>query len=79
MRLVPKQLRRTDFPGSVPYFGGRLTPWVIAGINKPAPGGSVDATELRVQLADALTFLSAHGVMTEPEHDAIAARIDGVR
>ena len=79
MRMVPKQLRRTDFPGKVPYYGGRLTPWVIAGMNQQGAQAQVDPAQLRVALADALTFLSGHGVMTEQEHDAIAARIDGVR
>ena len=32
MRLVPRQLRRSDFPSSVPYYGGRLTPQVIEGM-----------------------------------------------
>jgi hypothetical protein len=37
MRLVPRQLRKTTFPSSVPYYGGRLTPQVIAGLGKEAP------------------------------------------
>jgi hypothetical protein len=77
MRLVPKQLRRSDFPGSVPYYGGRLTPWYINGLTSQPT--APDPAQLRVQLADALTFLSGHEVITEQEHDAVASRIDAVR
>lgn len=37
MRLVPRQLRRSDFPSSVPYYGGRLTPNVIRGLGHQTP------------------------------------------
>src|SRR4051812_37468051 len=37
MILVPRQLRRSDFPSSVPYYGGRLTPQTIAGIERRPP------------------------------------------
>ena len=78
MRLVPKQLRRKNFPGSVPYSGGRLTPQFIAGLGQQqAAAPPPPSAELRSQLAGALQFLAANSVMTEQEHDAIAARIEG--
>jgi hypothetical protein len=39
MIRVPRQLRRSDFPSSVPYYGGRLTPQVIAGMERRPPSG----------------------------------------
>ena len=77
MRLVPKQLRRKNFPGSVPYYGGRLTPQFITGLGQQAAATPPHSAELRAQLTGALQFLAAHSVMTEQEHDAIAARIAG--
>jgi hypothetical protein len=72
MRLVPRQLRRKDFRGSVPYHGGRLTPPVIAGIGKqPAT-----PDEVRAQLMAAVQTLLAHSMLTQQEHEDILRRID---
>ena len=74
MRLVPRQLRRSDFPSSVPYYGGRLTPWVISGIGKQ----SATPQEVRAQLMGAVQVLLAHSMLTQQEHEDIVARIDGL-
>jgi Short C-terminal domain len=83
MFLVPRQLRRSDFPSSVPYYGGRLTPRVIAGL-KPPPPSSAPGTPLPPpappdhshQLAT-LDELRAQGVLTEAEYDQIRQRVLG--
>jgi hypothetical protein len=77
MRLVPRQLRRSDFPSSVPYYGGRLTPGVIAGLEArptpdPAPA-SVDAES--AGLLEPLTRLRDRGVLSEDEYQSIRQRI----
>ena len=88
MRLVPRQLRRADFPSTVPYYGGRLTPGVIAGLGqRPSPPASqpapmpvaaqplpdADATRLLV----ALTDLRDHHVLTQDEYARFRGRIVG--
>jgi hypothetical protein len=75
MRLVPRQLRRSDFPGSVPYYGGRLTPQVIAGLNTPAAPAARPA-EVHDQLMGAVQVLLAHGMLTRQEHIDIVGRIE---
>jgi hypothetical protein len=76
MRLVPRQLRRSDFPGSVPYYGGRLTPQVIAGLNtSAAPAGR--PADVQAQLMGAVQVLLAHGMLTRQEHIDIVGRIEG--
>ena len=77
MRLVPRQLRRSDFPGSVPYYGGRLTPQVIAGLSSPAPG--TRPAEVHAQLLGAVQVLLDHGMLTRQEHVDIVGRIEGGR
>jgi hypothetical protein len=84
MILVPRQLRRTDFPGSVPYYGGRLTPQVIAGLRRPpapppdTPAAGADGPEpdLARQL-EALADLRAQGVLTADEYDTLRGRLLG--
>jgi hypothetical protein len=78
MRLVPRQLRRSDFPGSVPYYGGRLTPQVIAGLGSPVASAAQPA-EVHAQLLAAVEVLLAHGMLTRQEHVDIVGRIEGVR
>lgn len=85
MRLVPRQLRKTTFPGSVPYYGGRLTPQVIAGLGQqPAPpptrtpaagrAAAPPQTDQERQLA-ALARLRAQGVLTDEEHETYRRRV----
>jgi hypothetical protein len=83
MILVPRQLRRTDFPSSVPYYGGRLTPQVIAGISprpaapsSAADGAVVPERDVARQLT-ALADLRAHGVVTDDEYEALRVRLLG--
>jgi hypothetical protein len=86
MILVPRQLRRSDFPSSVPYYGGRLTPGHIQGLQArpelrpplpppaPAPAPAApDPAQSRATLDD----LRASGVVTDAEYDEIRRRIDG--
>jgi len=40
MLLVPRQLKRHGMTGAVPYYGGRLTPAHIYGIQNSARRGS---------------------------------------
>lgn len=86
MRLVPRQLRRSDFPSSVPYYGGRLTPDVIAGIRPstapPAPPATPMPTGPRPLPAArpsgslaALEELRTLGLLTDAEYRTIRQRI----
>jgi Short C-terminal domain len=82
MILVPRQLRRSDFPSSVPYYGGRLTPQVIAGLGRrptpsPAPvaGGESASEQDRSRQLAALDELRAQGVVTEGEYEEIRRRL----
>jgi hypothetical protein len=70
MFLAPRQLRRSDFPSSLPYYGGRLTPQVIASLRHPL---SPDRSR---QLAT-LDELHAQGVVTDGEYEEIRRRIVG--
>ena len=80
MRLVPRQLRRSDFPSSVPYYGGRLTPWVIAGIDEraqaPGPQPAQDPGPQRAAALAAVQTLLDLTLLTEQEHRDIAGRIE---
>jgi hypothetical protein len=76
VRLVPKRLRKSTFPSRVPYYGGRLTPEHIAGLEpRHPPAAPVSADHDRTRLLAALGELHAAGVVTEPEHTEIAKRI----
>jgi hypothetical protein len=84
MILVPRQLRRSDFPSSVPYYGGRLTPRMIAGIERggagrPAPpGGGAPVSDVdRARKLATLDDLRADGVVTDDEYDDLRHRIVG--
>ena len=72
MRLVPRQLRRTNFKGSVPYYGGRLTPQVIGGIHQQAASGA----DVKAPLLAAVQTLLDHQMLTQQEHEDILRRID---
>jgi hypothetical protein len=82
--FVPRQLRRSDFPSSVPFYGGRLTPQVISGLQRPvAPGpppaasGSQASDADRVRRLATLDDLRAEGIVTEGEYGQIRQRILG--
>jgi hypothetical protein len=83
MIMVPRQLRRSDFPSSVPYYGGRLTPQMIAGLQSrpaprpaPSPLPPPSAPDRSRQLAT-LDELRAEGVLSEAEYDDMRQRILG--
>jgi hypothetical protein len=84
MIMVPRQLRRSDFPSSVPYYGGRLTPQVIAGLQPrppPTPPPAVDSVppseQDRSRQLAALADLRDKGVLTEGEYEEIRRRLVG--
>jgi hypothetical protein len=83
MIMVPRQLRRSDFPSSVPYYGGRLTPQVIAGLQtRPAPPPAPaplppPAEPDRTRQLATLDELRAQGVLSETEYDDLRQRILG--
>ena len=84
MRLVPRQLRRSDFPSSVPYYGGRLTPQVIQGMKPnserrhPPPPPAVPAPpDPAVQQLALLEDLRVNGYVTPNEYEEIRRRIVG--
>src|SRR5947199_3896322 len=78
MLLAPRQLQRHGMTGSVPYYGGRLTPAHIYGIEQSArqnarpPAAPPPPAPLRNQrnpqaVLDALTYLRDTGVITPRE------------
>ena len=84
MRLVPRQLRRSDFPSSVPYYGGRLTPQVIQGMKtygergRPHPPPPAPAPpDPAVQQLASLQDLRVKGYLTPNEYEEIRRRIVG--
>jgi hypothetical protein len=83
MIMVPRQLRRSDFPSSVPYYGGRLTPQTIAGLQprpapRPAPSPLPPPPEPdRARQLATLDELRAQGVLSEAEYDDLRQRISG--
>ena len=83
MIMVPRQLRRSDFPSSVPYYGGRLTPQMIAGL-QPRPAPRPAASPLpppsepdRARQLATLDELRAQEVLSETEYDDLRQRVLG--
>lgn len=86
MLLAPRQLQRHGMTGAVPYYGGRLTPAHIHGIQQRARQNAASAAPpppppapLRNQrtpngVRDALTYLRDTGVITPREFDDLRAR-----
>jgi hypothetical protein len=78
MIMVPRQVQRSDFRSSVPYYGGRLTPAVIAGLGRPAPGTPLPPPPppdpRPRQLA---TLEQLRGLLTDDEYTTIRERIVG--
>jgi len=83
MFLVPRQLRRSDFPSSVPYYGGRMTPAQIAALQSrpappppPPPPASASPEEAAQRLA-MLDQLRTDGVVSDDEYEELRGRIAG--
>jgi hypothetical protein len=90
MILVPRQLRRSDFPSSVPYYRGRLTPAQIAGLQRPpapapaaplpppvpvpVPVASPEDIARRLAMLDGLR---AEGIVSDEEYEELRGRVDG--
>ena len=70
MLLVPKQLQRSGMTGTVPYYGGRLSPNQAYAASHPPPPRPTPA-----QLLGALQFLLNAGVLTGPEFANLRARV----
>ena len=83
MIMVPRQLQRSDFPSSVPYYRGRMTPQVIAGLQpRPAPRPAPvplppPAEPDRARQLATLDELRGQGVLSETEYDDLRRRISG--
>jgi hypothetical protein len=88
MRLVPRQLRKSTFPSSVPYYGGRLTPAVIQGMKDhhppapapapppPPPPPAVSPQRRNQQIAE-LARMRDDGILTPNEYAMIVRRAGG--
>ena len=79
MRLVPRQLVRSGMTGSVPYYGGRLSPAQAYAVSHQAPAESPPAAtsrpgDLTAQLA-ALQQLLDDGVITDDEYGTLRKRV----
>jgi hypothetical protein len=79
MRLAPPQLQRRGLTGTVPYYGGRLTPGQIQALSHPPPPAPQVPPPLtkddRARIA--LQQLLDAGVLSPEEHAAYRRRIDG--
>jgi len=83
--LVPKQLRMTGMTGSVPYYGGRLSPAQAYAASHPTapppvaapppPRGPTPAPRRRDPVA-ALDDLLESGVITESEYQQLRDRLE---
>ena len=83
-RLVPKQLQMTGMTGSVPYYGGRLSPAQAYAASHPAappppmaapPPRSPTPPPPRRDPVAALDELLESGVITEAEHQELRDRL----
>ena len=66
--------------GNVPYYGGRLTPWHINALSRPAPQAAAQVPppltrDDRTRIA--LQRLLGAGILTPEEHAEYLRRLDG--
>jgi hypothetical protein len=80
--LVPKQLQMTGMTGSVPYYGGRLSPAQAyaashSASRRPAPPPPPPSpAPPRRDPVEALDELLDSGVITATEHAELLGRLD---
>lgn len=82
MLLVPRQLQRSGMTGSVPYYGGRLTPaqaYAASHPSQPVPTSVVLPADqaARTESLQSLQHLRDTGVLTPEEYAQFAARVTG--
>ncbi|MBA2956650.1 hypothetical protein GON03_01275 [Nocardioides sp. MAH-18] len=70
--LVPRQIRMNGMTGSVPYYGGRLTP---AQAHAAAHPPQRPPAPPRRDPVAALDELLGQGVITRAEYDELRARV----
>jgi hypothetical protein len=84
MILVPRQLQRAGMTGTVPYYGGRLTPAQAYAVSHPqrsaprAPAPPAPPSPPRTgptTTLDALEHLRATGVISGEEYTQLRARV----
>jgi hypothetical protein len=74
MRLVPRQLQRAGMTGSVPYYGGRLTPGHIQALTH-SPSPQQGLTPRQADAYTALNVLRRQGVITDEEYNDLRTRV----
>lgn len=80
MRLVPRQLQRAGMTGSVPYYGGRLTPAHAYAVTHPPqpPPASGSSARAAGELTDKLATLQQlldDGLLSDEEYDMLRRRV----
>lgn len=73
--LVPRQIRMTGMTGSVPYYGGRLSPAQAHAAAHPGRYAPPPPAPPRRDPVAALDELLAQGVITSAEYDQLRARM----
>jgi hypothetical protein len=72
--LVPRQVRMTGMTGSVPFYGGRLTPAQAYGASHPR-GQTPPPPPRPRHPVESLDDLLAQGVITREEYDDLRTRV----
>ncbi|WP_028638980.1 hypothetical protein [Nocardioides sp. URHA0032] len=74
--LVPRQLRMTGMTGSVPYYGGRMSPaQAYAASHPPPPPSPAPPPDPPGDPVADLDRLLEKGVLTRGEYDELRARV----
>ena len=77
MLLVPRQLQRAGMTGSVPYYGGRLTPAQAYAASHPQRPPMQPVNPAQARQVQALQHLLDTGVLSGDEFRDLRARIAG--
>jgi hypothetical protein len=82
MRLVPRQLQRAGMTGTVPYYGGRLSPSQAYAVSHqppvsaaPAPRSEADTAGYLTATLATLQQLLDDGVLTADEYQELRQRV----